>query len=95
MGGERPAAAFFWSQPPNVDLLHGKADTGLIPFLTFTIEGRGAPSESCPLKTESTLLISHILYITFSQCKFISLFYKPAFLQACKLPPAVWPAGGN
>lgn len=70
-GGERPAAAFFWSQAPSADGLRGKADTGLTLFLT---------SESCRLRTESTLLISHVLCVAFSQRK----GYFPV-LQACIL----------
>lgn len=82
MGGERPAAAFFRSQIPSADGLHGKADTGLTLFLTFILYHRGtrALSESCPLKTESTLLISHIFYVTFSQRE----VYFPV-LQTCIL----------
>lgn len=80
MGGERPAAACFRSQAPSADGLRGKADTGLTLFLTVTIEVRGAPSEICPLKTESTLPISHIFghHVLTTQ----SLFYKPAFFMA-------------
>lgn len=82
MGGEPPAAAFFRSQAPNAGGLRGKTDTGLTLFLTFTLyhEVRGAASESCHLRTESTLLISYILYITLSQRK----GYFPV-LRACIL----------